>query len=128
MGLFSFLKFIFSWRIVASQYCVGHLIHQHEPVICIHVSPSRELPPTSHPFLPPGCYRALVRLPESYSKFSLAVCFTYGSVCASLLSSLIPSSSSLPSPPVSISLLSVSVSPLLPCTWVHQCHLYRFPV
>ena len=40
-----------------------------------------------------------------------------------LFSPFIPSS---PPPAVSTSLVSISVSPLLPCKWVHQYHLSRF--
>ena len=62
----------------------------------------------------------------SYSKFPLAVCFTYGSVYVStLLFQFIPGS---PSPAVSTHLFSMSVSPLLSCREIHQYHLSRFHI
>ena len=50
---------------------------------------------------------------------------TYVSV---LLSSNLPPSPDCPPQAVSISLFSLSVSPLLLCKWVHQDHLSRFHI
>ena len=66
----------------------------------------------------------------SHSKFPLTVCILHLVVhmvpCFSLHSShpLLPPSS----PPVSISLFSVSASSLLPCKQIHQYHLSRFHI
>ena len=66
--------------------------------------------------------------PESCGKFSLTVYFTYGSIYVSMLfSPFISPCPSSPSP-VSISLFSVSASPLLLSKQVHQYHLSRFHV
>ena len=68
------------------------------------------LPPTpSHPSR--LSQRTWFELPTSYSKFPLAICFTYGNVYVSmLLSQFIPLS---PSPTVPTSLFSMTDSPLL---------------
>ena len=72
--------------------------------------PSSHLPP--HP-TPLGCYRARVWVPEPYSKFPLAIYFTYGNVSFHVtLSRRLTLSSPLP---MSINLFSMSISPLLPC-------------
>ena len=69
-------------------------IHQYKPTIDIDMP--LPLEPASHP-IPLGCHRARFELPESHSKFPLAVYFTCGSVHVSmLLSPLFPPS---PSPP-----------------------------
>ena len=55
------------------------------------------LPPTSRPFPPFSVVAELqCELPASCSKFPLATCFTYGSVCVSMLlsPSILPSPSS----------------------------------
>ena len=62
--------------------------------------------------------------PLSYSKFPLAIYFTCGNVCVSVLPfQFIPPS---PFPTVSTNLSFMSTSPLLPCKKVHQYHLSRF--
>ena len=88
-------------------------IHQHESATSIHMSfplePLSHLPP--HP-IPLGCHGAWVELPVSHSKFPLAIYFRYGNVRAPMIfSQFIPPS---PSPTVSTSLCSTSMSPLLP--------------
>ena len=37
-------QFIFNWRIIALQYCIGSAIQRHESAIGIHTSPPREPP------------------------------------------------------------------------------------
>ena len=55
----------------------------------------------------------LFKFPEPYSKFLLAIYFTYGNVSFMLL---FPYISTISSPlPMSVSLFSISVSLLLPC-------------
>ena len=86
-------------------------IHHQESAICIHMSlPFR----TS---LPPPTSSHLSRLSQStrapYSKFPLAIYFTYSNEYVSmLLCQLVPLS---PSPTASTGLSSISVSPLLLC-------------
>ena len=64
--------------------------------------------------------------PASYSKFPLAIYFTYGNVYVSVLLSQVISPS--PSLSVTLSLFFMSVSPLLPCKQDHQYHLSRFHI
>ena len=90
-------------------------IHQHESVIGIHMAPPSWNPlppptPSQHSKLSPSTrFEHLA----SYSKFPLAVYFTYGNTYVSrLLSQFIPLS---PSPAVSSSLFSMSAPPLCVC-------------
>ena len=77
---FYFLKlylFIIDWWLL---YNIGliSIIYQHELTIGVHMFPPSWIflpPPT-----PPSCFRAPVWVPESYSKFLLAIYFTYVSV------------------------------------------------
>ena len=62
-----------------------------------------------------------IEIPVINGSFPLAVCFTYGTTCVSMLLSQFASTS--PSPTMSISLFSMSVSLFLPCKQVYQ---YRF--
>ena len=101
-------------------------IHQHESATDIHTFPSlMNLPPTlSHPSRLSQTFR--FQLSASYSKFSLAIYFTYDNIYVSiLLFPFVPPSSS---PTVSTRLFFMSVSPLLPCKKVHQFHLSRFHI
>ena len=80
-----------------------------------HLPPIPPLQVTEHGF----------ELPESYSKFPLAICFTYGSGCVSmLLSPFVPPSPS----PLCLQACSPCLSPLLPCKQVHWYHLPRFHI
>ena len=77
-----------------------------------------------HP-TPQGCHRHHVELPASYSKFPLAICFTYDDVYVSmLLSQFIPP---CPSSTVSTSLFSMYAFLLLPYKQVHQYHFFQTP-
>ena len=86
-----------------------------------------------YPFLwnlPPHPLQAdtqpLSEFPEPYSNFPLAICFAYGNVSFHVtLSMRLTLSSPLP---MSISLFSVSVSPLLPCEYILQDHVSRFRI
>ena len=69
----------------------------------VYICPLPREPPSQLPAFPAplGCYRALFEFPESYSRFPLAICFTDGTVYASIqLSPFIPlsPSSSWPCP------------------------------
>ena len=91
--------------------------YQYESATGIHIPSVLNPPPISRP-VPP-----LEVVTEHYwSKFSLAIYFTYGDIYVSVLFS--QSVPLLPSPTVSTSVSSnSSVSPLLPCK---QVHLYSF--
>ena len=68
----------------------------------------------------------LFEFPEPYSKFPLAIYFTYGSVSFHVTLSIHPT---LSSPfPMSISLFSMPVSPLLPCKYILQYDFSRFHI
>ena len=80
---FLFLNLFFNRRIIALQCWLVSTIHQHVSAIGIHMSPpswpSLLLP--SHPI--PPLYVVTERwfeFPESYSKFPLALYFTYGNI------------------------------------------------
>ena len=115
---FFFNLFIFNWRIIALQYCLG--FYQ----IATWISHDLDLtmsPPLEHPsHLPPhptplGCYWALVWVPWVTQQIPMAIYLhmvTYVSMLHSPHKS--PSLSSL-TPAVSRSLFSMSVSPLLLC-------------
>ena len=109
-----FLKnvFIFNWRIIALQYCVGFchpwtwINHRYT-----YIPTLLNLPITSHPI--PPLYVVMEHRFEhsaSYRKFSLAICFTYGNVYVSILLSQL-------SPPL--------LSPL--CPQVYSLHLHHCP-
>ena len=81
----------------------------------VYIYPSLlKLPPISLPIPPLQVdTEPLFEFPEPYSKFLLAIYFTYGNVSFHVtLSICLTLSSPLP---MSISLFSTSVSPLLPC-------------
>ena len=73
----------FNWRIIALWYYVAFchtatwISHRYTCVPLPLEAPSHSPP---HP-TPLGCHTAELELPESHSKFPLAIYFTYGSVC-----------------------------------------------
>ena len=115
-------KFIFNWSIIALQYCVGF---SHTTTWISH---KYTYVPSLLNLIPPlqVVIEHQVELPVLHSNFPLTIFFTSGNVYVSiLLSQFIPPS---PSPTVSTSLFSMSVSPLLPYKQVHQYHLSRFHI
>ena len=91
-------------------------------------SPSYPPPPPTAPTNPTPLVvtEHQVELPVSYSNFPLAIYFTYGNICTSmLLSQFVPLS---PFPVVSTSLFSMSTSLFLPCKQVHQYHFSKFHI
>ena len=77
----------FNWRIITLQYCDGFAIHQHRSAIGIHVSPSSWTPLLllSSPHPSRLSQSTDFGYPESYLRLPLAVCFTYGNICVSML-------------------------------------------
>ena len=75
----SFLKFVVNWRIIAFQYCVGfcHTMSWISHKVT-YVPSLLNLSPTFHT-IPPlwGITEPQFEFPESYSKFPLAIYFTY---------------------------------------------------
>ena len=103
-----FFNLFFNGKIIVLQNFV-FCQHQHESAIGIHMSPPISLP------IPPLQVdtEPLFEFSETYSKFPLAIYFTYGNVSFHITLSIhLTFSSSLP---MSISLFSMSVSSLLPC-------------
>ena len=102
-------------------------VHQHESVRGKHMSPpscTSVLPPsTSHPC---RFHEHKAELPALCNNFPLAIYFTHGNVCISILLSQFILTS--PSPTVSISLLCMSRSLFLHSIWVHQYHFSRFHI
>ena len=91
---------------------------------CTYIPSILNLPPISLPISPLQVdTESLFEFLESYSKFPLAIYFIYGNVSfhvtlsihLTLLSPLL----------MSISLFSVSISPLLPCKQILQYHFSR---
>ena len=111
---------MFNWRIITLQYCDG-ICHTSTRIsrryTCV-LSP----PPSASQ---PSRLSQIIGFgfPVLYSRFLLAIYFTYGNVYTSmLLFQIIPPSLS---PTMSKSLFSMSASPLLLCRQVHQ-YLSRF--
>ena len=103
---FFFYLFIFNWKIIALQYCVDFYqtltwtSHRFT-----HVPSYLNIPHISHPT--PRGYQTRSEFPESYSKFPLAIYFTFGNVYVSVLfAQIIPPSS----PRVQNSVVYVCVS------------------
>ena len=109
--------FIFNWRIVALQYCIGFchistwISHRY---ISVFLSP--ELPTPSH-FSRLGT-ETLFEPPEPYSKFPLAICFTYDNVhVPKLLFPFVPWSPSTPSIHKSLLHVFISITAFVTC-WI----------
>ena len=108
--------FIFNWLMIGLQYCFD-FCHSSTWINhrCTYVPPSWvSLPPPAHPH-PLGYYRAPVWVPWVTQQIPIGYLFTYVDVFTSMLLSPFISPSPSSSPPLSISLFSVSESPLLLC-------------
>ena len=112
-----FLNLFFTWRIIALQSFVvfcqiwAWISHRYTyiPSLLNLLPISLPFSSPSHPF---GLIQSPCLFPELYSKFPLAVYFTYGNVSFHVTLSI---HLTLSSPlPMSISLLSMSVSSLVP--------------
>ena len=109
---FKLIYFLLKDNCFTEFFCFLSNLNMNQPEVYIYPLPFEtpsHLPP--HP-TPLGWYRALFEFPEPYSKFPLAIYFTYGNVSFHVTLSI---HLTLSSPlPMSISLFSMSVSPLLP--------------
>ena len=115
-----FLKFIFNWRIIALQYCIGFFYAS--TLICLRYTYA---PPSWTPLPPPTpCHPSrLLHTPSLSSLFHTA-----NSHWLSILHMVVYVSMPLSpfihlsflSHSMSVSLFSISVSPLLPCKKVHH--------
>ena len=98
---------------------------QHESAMGIHISSLFWTPLPSLPILPLSVdTEPLFKFPEPYSKFPLAVYFTYGNISFHVTLFIHLTLSSLLPMPVSLS--SMSVSPFVPCKLIPQYHFSRF--
>ena len=117
--------FIFNWRI-GLKYCVGFchtsawISHKYT-----HFPFLLNLPPISHPFRlsQSTTLNFLSHTTNSHWLLYIRYC-----ICFLVTLSICPILSFLPESPVSISLFSMSASPLLPCKKIHQCNISRFHV
>ena len=107
--------FIFNWRIIVLQYCVGFCQTSVWSVIGTYWSPPfwTFLPPTSLP-IPPLLVvtEPHFEFPESYSKFPLVLYFTCGYACSVLIISVHPTLSFLPAIHKSVLCICVSIAAL----------------
>ena len=115
VSIFFFPLNVFNWRIIALQNFVVFLsyINKNQPQVYPCALPPK--PPSHHSPYPTllDVTEPLFEFPESYSKFPLAIYFTYGVVNFHVTLSIHLTLSILPSP-MSIGLFSMSVSPLSP--------------
>ena len=113
------LLFIFSWRIIASQYWLVSAIQQHEPATCIYMSPPCW---ASLPFPAPDSSR-LLQSPD-LSSLSHTANFHWLSILHMVVHISPSFSASLTlsfRPSVSISLFSISMHPLLIVVLTGSC-------
>ena len=107
-----FKKYIFNWKIIALQYCVSFCHTSTWISHSIHMSPPlwTSLPPPTSSHASRLSQSTRSELPVSYSKFPLAIYFTYSNVYVSmLLFQFVPPSPS-PNPCVHKSVLCVFIS------------------
>ena len=96
---------------------------------CTYAPSFLNLPLSSFPFPPPlGYYRAPVWVTWVIQQITIGHLLTCGTASVTML--LFPFISPFPSspPPLSISLFSMSLSPLLLCKQVHQYHPSRYHI
>ena len=105
--------------------------HQHESAIGLPMSPPiwTFLPPPS-PFHPSRLLPSSSLSSLSLQQIPLGIYFKYGNICFPVTLAIppLPPPLLLPRPVMSLSLHSMSASPLLLCTQVHQYHLSRFHI
>ena len=98
----------------------------HESAMGIHISPRFWTSLSSaSPAHPSRLIQSPFEFPELCSKFPLAIYFAYGNVSFHVTLSIHLIFSPLL---MSISLFSVSVSPLMPCKYILQNHFSRFHI
>ena len=89
------ISFIFNWRLITLQYCIGFAIHWHESATGVHVFPIlNPLPPPcpSHPSGSSQCTSP--EHPVSCIESGLAIHFTYDNIHVSM-----PFPQTIPPPP-----------------------------
>ena len=127
INLLIFKIYLFYWRLINLQYCIGFAIHQHEPTTGIHVFPILNPPPTSLPIPSSGSSQCTSpKHPVSCIEPGLAIHYTYDIIHVSMpFSQIIPPS---PSPTETKRLFYTSVSLLLSCIQGYCYHLSKFHI
>ena len=127
INLLIFKIYLFYWRLITLQYCIGFAIHQHEPTTGIHVFPILNPPPTSLPIPSSGSSQCTSpKHPVSCIEPGLAIHYTYDIIHVSMpFSQIIPPS---PSPTETKRLFYTSVSLLLSCIQGYCYHLSKFHI
>ena len=111
--------FLLDWCLVCSIGLIS-VMYQHELTIvyicALPLESPSQLPPMPTPL---GYYRAPVWVPWAIQQILIGCMFTYVGVYASMLFFVFISPSPFFPPPLSISLFTMSVSPLLLCRQIH---------
>ena len=119
--------YLFNWRLITLQYCIGFAIQQHESTTGIHMFPILNPPFSSSLYHPSGSSQCTSpKHPISCIEPGLEICFTYDNIHGSVLfSQIIPPS---PSPTESKRLFYTSVSLLLSRIQDYHYHLSKFHI
>ena len=90
-GYIIFFQFIFNWKIIALHYCVHFCYTKHVSATGIDMPLALEPPPHSPPHSTPLGHHRVPQWACVFSKFPLAICFTYDNIYVSmLLSQFVP--------------------------------------
>ena len=113
--------YLFNWRLITLQYCIGFATHQHESTMVYTCSPSWTPFPPPFPYNPSGSSQCTsFKHPVSCIEPGLVISFLYDIIHVSMpFSQIIPPS---PSPTESKRLFYTSVSLLL--SRIQGCHFH----
>ena len=119
--------YLFNWRLITLQYCIGFATHQHESAMGVHVFLILNPAPTSLPVHPSGSSQCTSpKHPVSCMEPGLAIRFIYDIIHVSMpFSQIIPPS---PSPTESKRLFYISVSLLLSHIQGYWYHISKFHI
>ena len=115
----------FNWKIIALQ---NFVVFCHTSTRISHRYTHVSSLPSPSPHHPSACWWAPIWVPWVIQQMPIGYLF-YTWYCKFLCYYLPYISPSPSSPPIlSIDLFSMSVSPLLPWKWIHQCQPFRFHI